>query len=71
MGRSIKRSGGRGKKRLESDDADFTYAYYCFHKLRMLPSQYAALDMFEKAFVIAAIDLKVEKEKEMNKKIKQ
>ena len=37
----------------------------------MLPSQYAALDMFEKAFVIAAIDLKVEKDKEIAKKIKK
>ncbi|MEG6512842.1 hypothetical protein [Desulforamulus ruminis] len=38
-------------------------AYYCLHKLRLLPSQYLALDRQEKAFIIAAVQIKTEKEK--------
>ena len=37
----------------------------------MLPSEYAALDIFEKAFVIAAIELKAKKDEEESKKIKR
>ncbi len=37
----------------------------------MLPSQFAALDFFEKAFVIAAIDLKAKRDQEESKKIKR
>lgn len=39
------------------------YAYYCLHKLKMLPSQFLNLDRYEKAFVIASIDVRVEREK--------
>ena len=37
----------------------------------MPPSQYAAFDDMEKAFVIAAIDLKLEADKERDKKLKK
>ena len=44
---------------------------YCLHKLRILPSQFLDLDQKDKAFIIAAIDLKIEAEKEEAKKIKK
>ena len=44
-------------------------AYYCLHKLRMLPSQYLSLEVKEKAFVEASIILKIEKEAKETKKI--
>ena len=37
----------------------------------MLPSQYAVLDDMEKAFIIAAIDLKLKADKERDKKLKK
>lgn len=36
----------------------------------MLPSQFLSLDINERAFIVAAIDIKIEKEKEEAKKIK-
>lgn len=45
-------------------------AYYCLHNLNMLPSQFLSLDRYEKAFVIAAIDVKVEAEKKKEKELK-
>jgi hypothetical protein len=40
------------------------------HKLRILPSQFAALDINEKAFIIACIDIRLENEKKAAKKKK-
>jgi len=51
-------------------DSDFSYAYYCFHKIKMLPSQYAELDIYEKAMIIAFINKKLEDEKEAERKAK-
>jgi hypothetical protein len=39
--------------------------------LRILPSQFLNLDQTEKAFIIAAIDLKIEAEKKEADKIKK
>jgi hypothetical protein len=39
--------------------------------LRILPSQFLNLDQTEKAFIIAAIDLKIEAEKKEKDKIKK
>jgi hypothetical protein len=39
------------------------------HKLRILPSQFIALEPEEKAFVIACIDLKIEADKKRAKEI--
>lgn len=36
----------------------------------MLPSQFFKLDQYERAFVIAAIDIKVEKDKEEAERLK-
>lgn len=38
-------------------------AYYCLHKLHKWPPDFLALDRYEKAFVIAAVELKLEKDK--------
>jgi len=47
-------------------------AYYCLHKLRILPSDYMNLERREKAFVVAAIQARLEAEKkEMSKKPKK
>lgn len=35
------------------------YAYYCLHKLKMLPSAFLGLPQAEKAFIIAAIQEKM------------
>lgn len=52
-------------------DSDSNYAHYCLHKLHMLPSTFCGLDSYEKAFVIASIDIKIENEKKEAKKAKQ
>ena len=44
-------------------DAEANYAYYALHKFRWKPSEFLALDPYEQAFVIAAIDVRVDKEK--------
>lgn len=47
------------------------YAYYCLHKLKITPRQFDEMDRYEKAFVIAAIDIKQDNDKEENKKLKR
>lgn len=42
-------------------------AYYCLHELHWLPSAYAALSFEERAFVTAAIEVKVEAERKREK----
>ena len=46
------------------------YAYYCLHKLKITPRQFDEMDKYEKAFVIASIQLKAEADKEEQKKLK-
>lgn len=46
-------------------------AHYCLHKLRMLPSQFLELEEEDKAFVIASITLKAEKERKEAERIKR
>lgn len=46
------------------------YAYYCLHKLRITPRQFDEMDKYEKAFIIASIDIKAEKDKEQDRKLK-
>ena len=71
MGYFITGFGGWSKKLIESGDADFTYAYYCFHKLKMLPSEYGALDIFEKATILAFIDVKLKNDREREKELEK
>ena len=47
------------------------YAYYCFHKLKLLPSQFDALPIREKAMVIAFIKTRMEAEEREQAKIKK
>lgn len=48
---------------MKEGDADTYYAYYCFHKQKMLPSVYIALPLHEKALVMAFIDEHLRNEK--------
>ncbi len=45
------------------------YAYYALHKLHILPSVFLELDEQEKAFIIAAIQIKVENDKEKQREL--
>lgn len=47
---------------MEGDLAS-NYAYYALHKFHWKPSEFLALDSYERAFVEAAIDIRIEKEK--------
>lgn len=48
---------------MSEGDEESHYAYYCLHKLKMLPHEFFDLDMRERAAVIAFIDIRVEEEK--------
>lgn len=56
---------------IEGGDGESNYAYYALHKLHMLPSELMGLDNNERAFIYAAIDLKIEAEKRESEKIKR
>lgn len=47
------------------------YAYYCLHKLKITPRQFDEMDKYEKAFVIASIDIKAEADKKEQQKLKR
>ena len=51
--------------------AEYNYAYYCLHKLKIRPSEFAEMDIYEKAFIMACIDLKLKREKEAEKESKR
>jgi len=38
-------------------------AYYCLHKLHRWPHEFLELSRYEKALVIAAVEMKLEKDK--------
>lgn len=40
-----------------------SYAHYALQKLHILPSVFCRLSMEERAFIIASIDFRIEKEK--------
>lgn len=44
------------------------YAHYCLQKLHILPSIFDDLDINEKAFIIASVDIRAEDEKKLSKK---
>lgn len=46
-------------------------AHYCLHKLGILPRQFDELDDYNKAFIIASIQVKIEREKKEAKKLKK
>ncbi|NLY47180.1 MAG: hypothetical protein GX053_14510 [Tissierella sp.] len=52
-------------------DSEANYAYYALHKLKIRPRDFNEMDIYEKAFVITAIDIKIENEKKEEAKIKK
>jgi len=52
-------------------DADANYAYYALHELKILPGQYMSLSREERAFIMAAIDVRVEKERKEQARAKR
>lgn len=46
-------------------------AYYCLHKLHKWPHEFLELDVQEQAYVVAAVQMKIEKDKGAEKKAKQ
>lgn len=48
-----------------------SYAHYALQKLRILPSVFMDMDQAEQAFIIASIDIRIEAEKESERKMKQ
>ena len=38
-------------------------AYYCLHKLHKWPHEFLALSRYEKAYVIAAVEIKLENDR--------
>lgn len=53
-------------------DADpmAVYAHYCVHKLHIRPAEFLEMDMQEKAFIIASIEIQVKEEKKRARKKK-
>lgn len=45
-------------------------AYYCLHKLHKWPHEFLDLEVQEQAYVIAAVEMKLERDKKESKKAK-
>ena len=54
---------GTGKKLIGDGDGEAMIAYYCLHELHLLPSRLLALPRRERAFIIAAVEMKLAQEK--------
>ena len=50
---------------------DANVAYYCLHKLKILPHVYERLPKREKAFICAAIKIRSDEENKQNKQVKK
>lgn len=46
-------------------------AYYCLHKLHWKPHEFLELSRYEKAFVIAAVEIKLEHDKKAAKEARK
>ncbi len=46
-------------------------AYYCLHKLHRWPHEFLDLDVQERAYVAAAVEMKLERDKKEAKKVKK
>lgn len=46
-------------------------AYYCLHKLHKWPHEFLELDIDEQAFVIAAVEMKLERDKKEAQRLKK
>ena len=56
---------------MDSGDSLTNYAYYCFHKIKLLPHEFDALPIREKAMIRAFIQTRSEAEKEEAAKMKK
>lgn len=45
-------------------------AYYCLHKLHKWPHEFLNLDRYERAFIMAAVQIKLEHDKKQAQKEK-
>ncbi|WP_164473091.1 hypothetical protein [Clostridium sp. E02] len=45
-------------------------AYYCLHKLHKWPHEFLNLDRYERAFIMAAVQIKLEHDKKQAQKAK-
>lgn len=45
------------------------YAHYALQKLGVLPSEFSAMDVNERAFVIASIDRRIDEEKRLREEL--
>ena len=52
-------------------DGEANYAYYVLHKLHILPSVFLAMGEREKAFVVAAVKVRLEQEKKMRERLEK
>lgn len=55
----------------EEPDGEAGYAHFALQRLKILPGIFAALPYREKAFIIASIQLQMEKEKKAADKAKR
>ena len=46
-------------------------AYYCLHKLHKWPYEFLALDVDEQAYVMAAVEMKLERDKKEAQRLKK
>ena len=46
-------------------------AYYCLHKLHKWPHEFLELSKYERAFVVAAVEMKLENDKKEAQKAKR
>lgn len=53
--------GGRGKKLIRGGDGEAAAAYACLFSFSLTPSQYFALDRRERAFLLAALQVRAER----------
>lgn len=47
------------------------FAFYALHKLRIKPSEFLEMDDYEKAFVIASIQIRNEEEEKQQKELEK
>lgn len=47
------------------------YAFYALHKLRIKPSEFSEMDDYERAFVIACIDIRCDEEAKQAKELEK
>lgn len=47
------------------------YAFYALHKLKIKPSEFLDMDDYEKAFVIACIDIRCEEDAKQAKELEK